>query len=271
MRFHLTLILAALVGVTGCFGTDDCGNGVLDKQEECDTEIPIADTCQELFPQDEHTTGSIACTAECKVDSSSCDPCGSYPCAPYGSKEGETTKNIAFELGNQYSQSQSLNKTTFEFKDVYRQSVANGGNVKGLAIFLTTGWCTYCSYEAMMLEDLYQEYKDQGLLIMGIVVQDANGDWADGGDAEIYSSTWDWTFPSVPTAKQEPSGVMSLDIFKLWPDAYVAQGSLAFPLTVYVNVEDMTVHKKQIGLTQLDQMKIDIEDLLNANSTPAAP
>ena len=65
--------IVALLGVvlaTGC-GGDECGNGTLDADEECDGHEMGGSTCKSLG----YHSGTLYCTATCSLDRSSCALC----------------------------------------------------------------------------------------------------------------------------------------------------------------------------------------------------
>ena len=47
-----------------------------------------------------------------------------------------------------------------------------GGEAKAVWIFLSTGWCGACNTYAKRVEELYNQYKDQGLRVLWIVGED---------------------------------------------------------------------------------------------------
>ena len=57
-----------------------------------------------------------------------------------------------------------------------------------LAIF--TSWCAYCQTEAFLLEDLHEEYIDDGLLVLS-----AGGDWGFPYDCSGWANSFNLTHP----------------------------------------------------------------------------
>lgn len=58
--------------VSGCVAAPSCGNGVIDRGEQCDAGDLAGQTCEGLG----YTSGTLACNAGCGFDVSGCTTCG---------------------------------------------------------------------------------------------------------------------------------------------------------------------------------------------------
>lgn len=56
-------------------------------------------------------------------------------------------------------------------------------------------WCAPCQAEAAQLEALYQQYKNQGFIILTVLIEDATGGQPDAADCAYWADTYGLTFP----------------------------------------------------------------------------
>jgi hypothetical protein len=191
-----------------------CPNGVADEGEECDGVDLRGATCEERG----YAYGTPTCTATCTLDMGPCveDPCWEYACGPYGNEAGNVIPDMGFTPGNGAAVDLAGTDDVLNLHDLYRRNVAHGGPYKGVFLFVSTAWCPYCGEEAAQLEEAYQEFKDQGVLIVGVLQEDSRGNEADVADAQAYARRYHWTFPVVagrlpsrywPTTSDEAGGV----------------------------------------------------------------
>jgi len=217
--------------------TEICGDGILDFSESCDGFDIGGKTCGDIPALGKYSGGFLGCTDQCLLDTSACDPCWGYPCAPtsgYGRLSGEIIEDNAFAVGNDASGEYGIrNGSPLEFalSHVYKEGSSKGGRWKGALIFVTTGWCPYCQSEAKLLEEKYQHYKSQGILFIAVIAQDAAGAPATAEYARTYSTPYGWTFPAV-------AGEFPL---KYWPD------QVGYPLNMLVNLENMEIIQSNSG------------------------
>lgn len=176
-------------------------------------------------------------------------PCEDYPCGPYGTAKREGLADYAFGVGNHESFLFSSNRHHLTMEDIFQHSVTKGGEIKGILLFSTAYWCGWCSTESMTLPFLYEKYKEQGFLPIGVVEQDNNFSAADIGDAQIYADTWDWSFPAV-TGRVD-------DMF--FPEGVSGK---VFPFNIYIDARDMTIFHIQPGVRPMEEMEAVVESLL---------
>lgn len=81
-----------------------------------------------------------------------------------------------------------LNSDTFDLSNFNGDPDSTEARVIFLNIF--TSWCPYCQTEAPFTEQLYQEYQDQGLLVIG-----AGGDWGFPYDCEGWNNEFNLSYP----------------------------------------------------------------------------
>ena len=78
--------------------------------------------------------------------------------------------------------------------DIFDLSNFNGNpdSTEARVIFLNifTSWCSYCQTEAPFTEEIYQEYQDQGLLVVA-----AGGDWGFPYDCEGWNNEFNLSYP----------------------------------------------------------------------------
>ena len=238
------------LGLVACT-TDPCGNGVIDDAagESCDGTDLGQLTCGDYAAFGQFGGGELKCTNQCLVDTSPCDPCWGYPCQPWGAIQGEVMQHETFMPGNSSAKSMAID-AHFDTSDIYQSGISRDGNIKGLVIFVTTEWCTYCTQQANMLEELYTTYQEQGILMVGLVTQNSNFEVATASDADAYADEHGWTFPSVAGSLQ----------YAYWNSADWAG---AVPLTLFVDVRNMKIFRRQIGAFQsADDMKPYLDSLI---------
>jgi hypothetical protein len=104
-----------------------CGNGILDSQEACDGTDFGGLLCSDFSELSPPNSGSLACTEECRIDSSGCEPCWSYPCPPYGTLPGKTISDLVLMPANPPALKLAGSNRFLELSDLYplhRQSPA---------------------------------------------------------------------------------------------------------------------------------------------------
>ena len=235
----LVALLGALAFVAITCGdaeVEKCGNGTIDAQETCDGTSLGAWTCGSIPAFGKYAGGELGCTTECVLDTSACDSCWGYPCEPddgYGRLAGEIIEDLSFETGNDVAAEMAMQGVhdRFELSDVYKTSIAHSGRWKHALIFVTTGWCPYCNNEASVLEEAYNKYRDEGILFLSVVAQDATGTTATPEFGRHYAETYGWTFPTVV-------GDFPL---KYWPN------QVGYPLNMFIDLEDMKILDSNSG------------------------
>jgi thiol-disulfide isomerase/thioredoxin len=250
---RVVLLVLSVSGLGGCpksAGTPDagnpCGNGRLDPGEECDGDLPGL-TCVDRG----YHYGTLACTPSCSFDESGCvmDPCWSYPCAPYGTSVGSVVEDLSFTPGNDVSRSfVPEGETGFRLGSLFQRNARHGGDLKALMVFVSTGWCPYCRQEAPKLEALYQEVKDSGALVVGLVAEDNRGNPATGDFANKYGVQYGWTFPAV-------AGTLSQNYWIQDDDA----GSV--PMHLFIDLSNMRIFGRFTGVGDMKIIRMALQQI----------
>jgi thiol-disulfide isomerase/thioredoxin len=180
--------------------------------------------------------------ADADVDSDSSDPCYAYPCAPYGTALGDVFSDLDFTPANEAAVTMAGDDGSFDFHDLYATTPTHGGTNTAMMVFVSAGWCSVCAQEAPKLEALYQELKDQGVLLLGILT-DGNtpGVNATATEGAAYARRYGWTFPTV---------VGQVDT-NVWPPADVASGSIGVPLHFFMDLREMRLYGRFAGGTEM--------------------
>ncbi len=172
--------------------------------------------------------------------------CGveTYPCPPYGTRRRRVIADIAFLPANSAAKQLAGDDGILSMRDFY------SADARLIVIFVTAGWCPYCTVEANILDGVYKEYRDDDrgkVMFLGVVSQDAQGYYATTDYANNYASARGWTFPAVP----DVSNVIN---------QYFLQP--AYPLHIIIDGRDMTIQYLQHGALTSNQLKDRIEQLL---------
>lgn len=101
-------------------------------------------------------------------------------------------------------------------------------------------WCTWCRYELPALQAVYDKYKDQGLVVVGVDVEEPNQ------LVEAYVRRYGLTFPVV------------LDMEGATAEAYKVRG---LPMTFFVDREGSIVRVKR-GAMREDELELFVRDAL---------
>lgn len=174
-----------------------CGNGYMESGESCDASHFQIKGCTDIPRFGEYAGGNLACSAQCTIDTSGCMENFTYPAGPYGASEGLVTDMMTFVPANQAAKDMAGNDEVFDLTHIYLNGTAHGGTINTVLLFETAGWCPYCKDEAEYLNALYNELKDQGLLIVGVISQDNSGTPATTEYANGYAEQYRWDFPTV--------------------------------------------------------------------------
>ena len=214
-----------------------CGNGIIDQGEACDGNDVGGWTCKDIPAIGKYANGFLGCTNECVLDTAGCDPCWGYPCKPdegYGHAAGEVIEDLTMIAGNYEAIEYGIRNGTpdeFALSYVYKEGASKGGRWNTALLFVTTGWCPYCMYEAAVLQERYEYYRTKGILFIGVVVQDGAGAVATASYAQAHANDYGWTFPTVAGEFQT----------KYWP------GAVGFPLNMLVDLNTMKILKSESG------------------------
>ena len=124
----------------------------------------------------------------------------------------------------------------------------DGGNtgleqLRGKAIVLNfwASWCfPACFEEAPALEAAWRAYKDRGVMVIGVDIQDREA------DAKAFVERFNLSFPNG----QDPQGRISIDY-----------GVYGVPETFFINREGK-IHYKHVGALTTQVLKGKIEEML---------
>ena len=191
-----------------------CGNGYIDEGESCDSSfIPYA--CSDIPRFGEFAGGETGCSDTCTLDVSACAANVTYPAGPYGASPGMPVENMKFVPANQAARDLAKSDEVFDMTALYTNGPSHDGDIIGVLLFQTTGWCPYCGDEAALLEGMYNDYRDRGFLVIGVVAEDRSGEPATIDYANGYGASYGWSFPivtgQIPSA-YDPSGGMPLNL-----------------------------------------------------------
>ena len=248
---RLTTALALALGLAACPGeTDDpelCGNGDIDQGEACDGENFNGQTCASQG----FTHGDLSCDDACEVHTDGCldDPCWNYPCEPYGAGPGGVIEDRFFFPANDASMQWTGDDDYVGFGDFYRQNEAHGGDLKGLLVFVTAGWCVYCAEEVRYLGGVADEYRDQGIMVLTVVIEDDYGRQATTEYAQSYAQSKGLTMPTV-------AGSMPLSFWEQTEDAG------AVPFHLFIDLRNMRMMGRLGGMGEAKVLRAGLDELV---------
>ena len=255
----ISLLASLSFGFTSCSDPNEevCGNNILDSNESCDGLEFGNNTCEDIASLGKYAGGFLDCSGNCTLDVSTCDLNYGYPEEPatgFGTEIGDIIQDLDFELGNadsiKFAKRNKDNKQ-FSLNHIYRENINKGGKWKGVLLFFTTGWCPYCSVEALVLTNVTYEYKQQGILFVGIILENSSYAPADGEYAQMLSDSYSWRFPAVAGNIQ----VLS----QYWPG-----GNIGFPMNILLDLDTMEIKAVQTGALMNNQVLDDfIAPVLN--------
>lgn len=245
-------------GVVGC-GTGEgeesdvvasvCGDGEVTGNEGCDGQDFAGSTCGDFPRFGEYGGGPLTCSSSCELVLDACQSCFTFPCGDYGGNErGDGVENIQFIPGNQAAIDYVGSEEAFTMSDLYLKGPTHGGDIKMILLFGTASWCPACAVEARYLNDLQEQYRDQGFLVVGVVQEDSSYNDADAFEANAYATRYGLTFPVV-------AGRI--------PDVY--SEAAAFPLNLFIQNRDMTVVRASNGAPPEGFLNATIEAYLANN------
>ena len=232
----------ACLGLASCSDPDaeGCGNDILDVGESCDGQDFGGNTCGDISGLGKYAGGFLGCNNDCTLDFSKCDLNYGYPEEPnsgFGKEVGDIIEDLSFDLGNEVAKKfaeRNDEDKVLSLNHIYREGINKGGKWKGILLFFTTGWCPPCQIEGEILADVAYQFEQEGILFVGVTLEDRNYAPATGAYAQEHSDTYGWTFPTV-------AGVTAA-LQNYWPG-----GSVAFPLNMLVDLDDMKIHSVETG------------------------
>ncbi len=154
-------------------------------------------------------------------------------CSGSGEKTASTTPRVVNAVGER---AVDFTIKTFDGKE-FRLSEHSGSPV---LVNFWASWCGPCRLEGPMLEKLYKKYGKEGLVFVGVAIQDSEK------GSRAYIKANGWTFPAGP----DSDGRLM--------DAYNVNG---IPKTFIIR-RDGTVGYIQSGVMPEDYLANKIEDIL---------
>lgn len=173
----------------------------------CGSEAPLT-----LAGEDstEPTAGSTEPSgAETRDDSSSVGqiatapgiPAGSYPNAPYGTRQGATIENLQlYGWRNPVAAGFELEAAgAVRLGDFYNPDGARGEGVEYIMINAVAAWCGVCrtEYQDMRTKQTYSTLAPRGLEMVGVLFEDNNGDPSTFQDMINWAKAYSVGFPFV--------------------------------------------------------------------------
>jgi glutathione peroxidase-family protein len=224
-----------------------CGNGYMEDGEGCDSNHFQLKGCSAIPSFGEFGGGALACDPEsCTINVDGCMENFTYPPGPYGATQGMVAENMKFVPANQAAIDLAGNTEVFDLTALYLNSPSHQGNITAVLLVETAGWCYWCGEESSYLNALYNELKDQGLLIVGVVSQDQNYNPATTEYASGYANGYAWEFPAV-------SGSLNTGF----------RGAGGMPINVALKVTDMNFHDQFNGALPETNMRSYLTNLVN--------
>ena len=190
------------------------------------------------------------------------DPCATYPCAPYGLELGNVLRDYQFRPVTTAATDMAGADGVFDFHDIYAQTTTRGGELKGMLMWVTSVWCPVCAEEAPQLETLYQNLWDQGVLLLGVILDGATpGRAATEAEGRNYASRYGWTFPTVIM----PASGTGADFELNWwpPDSRAEPG---VPLHVFMDLTQMRLYGRFAGFAGMGPPRTVLTEIATAPS-----
>ena len=147
----------------------------------------------------------------------------SYPSGPNPSMENHSLLSESINSTVTDVKSMAINKTSgTSLAPDFSLSVFNGGelrlsDLRGQVVVLNfwASWCPSCRWEMAAFERVYQDYRDEGVMFVGVAVSDSKE------DAEAFADLTGVTYP------------IGNDLSKIAQDYKV----VSLPTTVFINTE----------------------------------
>ncbi|MBI2883997.1 MAG: TlpA family protein disulfide reductase [Candidatus Methylomirabilis oxyfera] len=112
---------------------------------------------------------------------------------------------------------------------------------KPVVLNFWASWCfPACYEEAPYLEAAWQAYRDRGLIVIGVDIQDRDA------DAKAFIERFKLSFPNAP----DPQGKITIDY-----------GVYGVPETFFIK-RDGTIHYKHVGALDAKVLKAKIDEML---------
>jgi thiol-disulfide isomerase/thioredoxin len=190
-------------------------------------------------------------------DGDGVDPCWDYPCGSTGTRLGNILPDTTYESVTAAADEYLGDDGVFGMRDLYQANEAHGGTLTSILLYVTTVWCPYCGQEAAKLEDLYQELRDDGVLLVGIITDGATpGRPATAAEGRAYATRYGWTFPAV-------IGDVANNY---WPPDDVASGEIGVPLHLFVDPREMRLYGRFAGAVEMKMPRYALQEIATAPS-----
>jgi peroxiredoxin len=145
------------------------------------------------------------------------------------------------------------NGSTFTLTDIQGRPVRLA-DLRGKAVWINffASWCPPCQAETPVLRDTYNAYKDRGLVMIGISVQETTA-----SDVAAYAAKYGLGYTIAPD--------LSGDVFRLY-------GAYVLPTQVFIG-PDGVIRDVHLGLMDDASAAAELDAMLppaGASATPAA-
>ena len=182
----LTVATACLVLAFSVFMVTACGDGSDDPVDGdvTDGDEDVQDTTDNTEDTDDVVDGDEDVVADGDEDSSGdvmteVPVEDGYPAGPFGYNVGDTMKNFTMK---------DCDGNDISLKDYFP-------NAKAVFINQSAGWCSVCRSEVTRMETMYQDYKEEGLVILQPMYQNDSGAAANAAFCKSWRDQYSLTFP----------------------------------------------------------------------------
>jgi hypothetical protein len=128
-------------------------------------------------------------------------PAGSYPDAPYGTRQGATIENLQlYGWQNPVAAGFDLaGAGAVKLGDFYNPDGAPGEGTEYIMINAVAAWCGVCrtEYQDMKTKQTYETLSARGLEMVGVLFEDNNGDPSTYQDMINWARAYSVSFPFV--------------------------------------------------------------------------
>ena len=150
----------------------DTADGDEDVEETVDTndDVTDGDVEEAVVDGDADTTGDILTDVPVQ---------DGYPAGPFGYNVGDVMKDFTLK---------DCDGNDIQLKNYFT-------NAKAVFINQSAGWCSVCRSEVTRMEAMYQNFKDDGLVILQPMYQNNTGGAADAAFCQSWRDQYSLTYP----------------------------------------------------------------------------